>query len=288
MDKEIIVLTGATASGKTKISINLAKKINAEIICADSRIVYKNLDIVSAKPTLEEQKGIVHHLIDIIEPNVDFSAGDFVSLAKEKIKEIHSREKNVIICGGTWFYIKSLLDEKSLPECPINPKLREELSKLSNIELWEKLKDLDESRAFLIHPNNKDKVIRSIEMCLTLGEAISSYKRKDNEKLSAKWYMPNLDRITIYERINQRVDEMIKMGLYEEWQKNKELYPNSKIIKNTIGYSEFFEFEDINLAIDKIKQYTRNFAKRQMTYFRSNPDIKPIKSEEDILEDINV
>ena len=288
MSKEIIVLTGATASGKTKISINLAKKINAEIICADSRIVYKNLDIVSAKPTLKEQDGITHYLIDILEPNIDFSAGDFTILAKEKIKEIHSRKKNIIICGGTWFYIKSLLDEKALPECPINPKLRETLSILTNIELWEKLNQLDSARASLIHPNNKDKIIRSIEMCLTLGEPISGYKRKDNEKLNAKWYMPNWDREILYERINLRVDEMIKMGLYEEWQKNKELYPNSKIIKNTIGYSEFFEFSDIEIAIDKIKQHTRNFAKRQLTYFRSNPEIKLINNEEDILEDLNV
>ena len=287
MNKEIIVLTGATASGKTKISINLAKKINAQIICADSRIVYKNLDIVSAKPTIEEQEGIVHHLIDILEPTVEFSAGDFVTLAKEKIKEIHEKGKNVIICGGTWFYIKSLLDEQALPECPINPKLREELSKIANDELWEKLNKLDSTRASLIHPNNKDKIVRSIEMCLALGEPISNYKRPKNECYNAKWYMPSWDRETLYERINLRVDEMIKMGLYEEWQKNKELYPDSKIIRNTIGYSEFFEFEDIEVAIDKIKQYTRNFAKRQLTYFRSNSEIKLINSENNILEDLN-
>lgn len=288
MNKEIIVLTGATASGKTKISINLAKKINAEIICADSRIVYKNLDIVSAKPTPEEQDGVIHHLIDILEPTVEFSAGDFVVLAKEKIKEIQDKGKKVIICGGTWFYIKSLLDEQALPECPINSELREELSKLSNIELWEKLNELDSSRASLIHPNNKDKVIRSIEMCLALNEPISNYKRPKNERYSAKWYMPSWSREILYERINLRVDEMVKMGLYEEWQKNKELYPDSKIIKNTIGYSEFFEFSDVEVAIDKIKQYTRNFAKRQLTYFRSNKEIKLINNENDILEDLNV
>ena len=288
MSKKIIVITGPTASGKTKISINLAKKINAEIICADSRIVYKNLDIVSAKPTLVEQDNIVHHLIDILEPTVEFSAGDFAILAKKKIEEIQNQEKNTIICGGTWFYIKSLLDEKSLPDCPINQTLRDELSKLSNDELWEKLNSLDNVRASLIHPNNKDKVIRSIEMCLTLGEPISQYKRKDNKKFDSVWYMPSFDRETLYERINIRVDEMMRLGLYEEWQKNKELYPESKIIRNTIGYSEFFDFEDIEIAVDKIKQYTRNFAKRQLTYFRSNSEIKLITSEEDILKDLDV
>lgn len=286
MEKKIIVLTGATASGKTKISINLAKKINAEIICADSRIVYKNLDIVSAKPTLDEQDGVIHHLIDILEPTIEFSAGDFVNLAKEKIDDIFKREKNVIICGGTWFYIKSLLDENALPNCPINQKLREELYKLSNTELWEKLNKLDSTRANLIHPNNKDKVIRSIEMCLALNQPISSYKRPKNEQFKASWYMPNWKREVLYERINLRVDEMMKMGLYEEWLKNKELYPDSKIIKNTIGYSEFFEFENIDFAIEKIKQYTRNFAKRQLTYFRSNSEIKLIKDENDIISEI--
>ncbi len=287
MNKKIIVLTGATASGKTKISINLAKKINAEIICADSRIVYKDLDIVSAKPTFQEQNGVIHHLIDILEPTVEFSAGDFATLAKEKINEIQKKGKNIIICGGTWFYIKSLLDEKSLPECPINQNLREDLSKLSNEELWEKLKSLDEVRANLIHPNNKDKVIRSIEMCLALGQPISQYKRKNNTVFDSVWYMPNFEREILYERINLRVDEMMKLGLYEEWQKNNKKYPNSKIIRNTIGYSEFFEFENIEIAIDKIKQYTRNFAKRQLTYFRSNEKIKLIDNENDILKDLN-
>ncbi len=291
MDKKIIVITGATASGKTKLSIELAKKINAEIICADSRIVYKNLDIVSAKPTIEEQDGIVHHLIDILEPNIEFSAGDFTTLAKEKIKEIQNKKKNVIICGGTWFYIKSLLDEKALPECPINQKLRKELEKYGKQTLWEKLKKLDFKRAQLIHPNNKDKVIRSIEMCEFLGSPISEYQRKDNEKIDSIWYMPKMDRESLYNRINLRVDEMIKMGLYEEWQKNKKLYPNSKVMRNTIGYSEFYDLEEgiysgKEEAIEKIKQYTRNFAKRQLTYFNNAKNIKQIENIDNILGDL--
>ena len=291
MDKKIIVITGATASGKTKLSIELAKKINAQIICADSRIVYKNLDIVSAKPTIIEQDGVVHHLIDILEPTVEFSAGDFVILAKKKIEEIQNQEKNAIICGGTWFYIKSLLDEKALPECPINQNLREELAKLDNQTLWEKLNSLDSKRANLIHPNNKDKVIRSIEMCEFLGSPISEYQRKDNEKLDSIWYMPKMDRETLYNRINLRVDEMVELGLYEEWKKNKELYPNSKIMRNTIGYSEFYDLEDgiysgFNEAVDKIKQYTRNFAKRQLTYFNNAKNIKPVENIDDILKDL--
>ena len=292
MNKEIIILSGPTASGKTQISINLAKKINAEIICADSRIIYEDLDIVSAKPSDDEKQGIVHHLIDIMKPTKEFSAGDFVVCAKEKIKEINSKNKNIIICGGTWFYIKSLLDEKELPNCPINQALRDELSKLDNNTLWQKLEKLDPKRAFLIHPNNKDKIIRSIEMCIALNAPISEHKRKDNEKINAKWFMPSWDREILYDRINKRVDIMIKQGLFEEWQKNKEKYPNSKIMQNTIGYSEFFDYEkgiynSIEEAIEKIKQHTRNFAKRQLTYFRSNNEIIPISNEDDILEKIN-
>ena len=230
-------------------------------------------------------------MIDILEPNIEFSAGDFTTLAKEKIKEIQNKKKNVIICGGTWFYIKSLLDEKALPECPINQQLREELEKYDKQTLWEKLEKLDFKRAQLIHPNNKDKVIRSIEMCEFLGSPISEYQRKDNEKIDSIWYMPKMDRETLYNRINLRVDEMIKMGLYEEWQKNKELYPNSKIMKNTIGYSEFYDLEEgiysnKKEAIDKIKQYTRNFAKRQLTYFNNAKNIKQIENINDILGDL--
>lgn len=293
MRKKIVVITGATASGKTNLTIQLAKKYNAEVICADSRIVYKDLDIVSAKPTSIERESIEHHLIDIINPNDDFSAGDFVNCAKEKIDEIFSKEKNVIISGGTWFYIKSLLDEKALPNCSINYELREELSKLDNISLWEKLNQLDTKRAQLIHPNNKDKVIRSIEMCLELGQAISEYERKDNIQFDSVWYMPELSREELYERINKRVDIMIELGLYDEWKRNKEKYPDSKIMKNTIGYSEFYDFEKgvystFEEAVDKIKQFTRNFAKRQLTYFRSNDKIKLIKNVDDILRDLNV
>ncbi len=266
----------------------MAKQINAIIICADSRIVYKDFDIVSAKPTIKERSNVPHFLIDIIDPNQDFSAGDFVSEAK---KIIDNTNQNIIITGGTWFYIKSLLDEKMLPDCPIDKVLREELSTYDNKELWEKLNKIDPKRASLIHHNNKDKIIRSIEMCKALNMPISEYVREDNNAYSAKWYMPDITREKLYDRINQRVDEMMNLGLYDEWAKISKKYPNSKVAKNTIGYKEFFELEEgiyqsRNEAIEKIKQHTRNFAKRQLTYFRSNQNIKPVQSIEEILEDI--
>lgn len=287
MEPTILVITGPTASGKTKTAIKLAKKYNAEIICADSRIIYKGFDIVSAKPSKEEQEGIKHHLIDIIEPEEEFSAGDFVKHSIKVIEDILLRNKNIIICGGTWFYIKSLLDKKALPDCPVNKNLREELNKLNNCDLWEKLKSLDLKRANQIHVNNRDKIIRSIEMCIELNMPVSEYMRKDNDIYNSIWYMPDIEREELYEKINQRVDIMVKDGLFDEWEKMKRKFGNLEILKNTIGYCEFFELEEgvynnFNEAVEKIKQHTRNFAKRQMTYFRSNKDIKLYKSFEDI------
>ena len=280
-DFTITVITGATCSGKTSLSIDLAKKINAEIICADSRSVYKGLDIVSAKPKKEEMQGVKHHLLDIITPDCDFSAGDFAKEAQRTIEQIKKEGKNVIVTGGTWFYIKSLLDDKKLPQVGINKKLREELNPKTPDELWDMLYKLDSTRAQQIHKNNKDKVIRSIEMCIGLNMPISEYVREDKKQYRSKWFMPKIEREELYQRINKRVDIMLDEGLYDEWQKNKTLYPNSKVLENTIGYREFFELErgeykNFDEAVDKIKQRTRNFAKRQLTYFRSNKDIKSI------------
>ena len=282
------MITGATSSGKTTLAIELAKKIDAEIICADSRSVYKNLDIVSAKPKKEEMQGVRHHLLDILEPTLEFSAGDFVKYAQEALDDIKSRGKNVIIAGGTWFYIKSFLDDEHLPKIGINKELREELNKYNPDELWERLNTLDPKRASIVHKNNKDKVIRSIEMCIGLNMPISEYKReRKTQNIKANWFMPKIQREELYERINKRVDLMLEMGLYEEWRKNKNLYPNSKILENTIGYKEFFElkngiWQDFDQAVEKIKQRTRNFAKRQLTYFRSNPDIVSISDIDEI------
>ena len=285
MTRKIIVITGPTASGKTKLTVNLAKVINAQVICADSRIVYKDLDIVSAKPSISERENILHHLIDIKTPYETFSAGDFTKLAQDIIDKTSD---NIIISGGTWFYIKSLLDNEALPECEIDFEKRRELENFESSVLWEKLNKLDPKRAQVIHPNNKDKIIRSIEMCEALGGAISTYKRKENKKYDVIWFSSDIERAELYERINLRVDEMIKLGLYQEWQKNKEKYPNSLVIQNTIGYSEFFEYEDINFAIDKIKQHTRNFAKRQLSWFNQQKYINKVKNSVDICAKIGL
>ncbi len=287
----ITVITGPTASGKTSLAIELAKKIDAEIISADSRIIYKDLDIVSAKPKEEEKEGIIHHLIDIktVDDGV-YSAGDFVKDAKKAIEKIKSEGKNIIIQGGTWFYIKSLLDEKSLIEFGQDKNLREKLNKLSNDELYEILKSKDEKRAELVHKNNRDKIIRSIELIELTGMKLSEYKRKENEQFDAVWFMKDITREELYEKINLRTDLMIKEGLYFEWEQNIKKYKNHEILYNTIGYREFFDlkegvYKSFNEAIDKIKQHTRNFAKRQLTWFRQNEaklNIHTISSLQDV------
>ena len=275
---KIIVITGPTASGKTSLAINLAKIIKTDIICADSRIIYKGFDIVSAKPALSEREGVIHHLIDIKNPDEDFSAGDFVSLSKEIIS---NTDKPLIVQGGTWFYIKSLLDDYEMINSSKDEKLREELKQYSNEEIHKKLQMLDPKRADLIHPNNRDKAIRAIEVCVQLNKPMSEIKRKKNIKYDSIWFMPDIERELLYERINKRVDIMLDMGLYEEFQTVSSFYPDNKIIKNTIGYQEFLEF-DYNTAVDKIKQHTRNFAKRQLSYFNSRKDIHKIKSLDDL------
>lgn len=287
----ITVITGPTASGKTSLAIELAKKIDAEIISADSRIIYKDLDIVSAKPKEEEKEGIIHHLIDIktVDDGV-YSAGDFVKDAKKAIEKIKSEGKNIIIQGGTWFYIKSLLDEKSLIEFGQDKNLREKLNKLSNDELYEILKSKDEKRAELVHKNNRDKIIRSIELIELTGMKLSEYKRKENEQFDAVWFMRDITREELYEKINLRTDLMIKEGLYFEWEQNIKKYKNHEILYNTIGYREFFDLKEgvynsFDEAIDKIKQHTRNFAKRQLTWFRQNEaklNIHTISSLQDV------
>lgn len=287
------MITAPTAAGKTKLAISLAKKIDGEIISADSRSVFKGLDIVSAKPSPKETEGVRHHLIDIKEPlDEPYSAGDFCSDARKCIDDIQSRGKAVIISGGTWFYIKCLLDNKALPEIGSNRELRRELEEFDSNVLWERLNKIDKKRAEKIHPNNKERVIRALEMAETIGGEVSGAERKENG-LSSVWFSnrfiePN-NREELYKRINLRVDDMVKKGLYEEFKGMKERYGRTKVLYNTIGYKEFFELEDgvfssFDEAVDKIKQRTRNFAKRQLTFFKTMPEIIKAENEEEIIK----
>lgn len=270
---------GPTASGKTSLAIQIAKTINGEIISADSRLVYKGFDIAAAKPTLEERQGIEHHLIDIVEPEVDYSVANFCDDAKVAIKKIRQKGKTPIIVGGTGLYFRILLEDFAPPRVAPNYELRQELEQLESEKLFEMLKEIDPESAEKIHFNNKVKIIRALEVCKTLGKPHSEMAGKKEPEFDVEWIGLNpADRAVLYERINQRVDEMVKLGLVEETKKLLEKHGRINNFVNTIGYQEILEYLDglctLDEAISNIKQNSRRYAKRQLTWFRRNKLIK--------------
>ncbi|MFH0948451.1 MAG: tRNA (adenosine(37)-N6)-dimethylallyltransferase MiaA [Elusimicrobiota bacterium] len=288
--KTVIVIVGPTATGKTEVAIRLAKKLNGEIISADSRQIYKYMDIGTNKPNgkWSRQCGtngkrqyvvneIYHHLIDIINPDENFSAGNFVELANKKINEIFDRGKTPLIVGGTGLYIKALIDGLiKIPKSDERLRLRlNKFYKTRGIEyLYSMLEKLDSETAKTIDRQNPVRVLRALEICLLTGKKFSELK-KQTKKSEYKYVLFGLkaDRNKLYGRINDRVDKMVKTGLITEVKKLIKKYATSKntILQNTIGYSEIIKFLNGKLskkeAIDLIKQNTRHYAKRQMTWF---------------------
>ena len=279
MKPKVIAVAGPTASGKTALAIKLAHERNGEIISADSRLVYKGFDIASAKPTMEEREGIPHHLIDIVEPEVDYTAGDYARDGKKAIEDILSRGKTPIIAGGTGLYFRVLLEHYDLPQVETNYELRAKLEQKSKEELIEDLKNLDiEAYNNLIKDNSKRRIIRIIELVKTLNKPLSEIEKQKEPEYEVEWIMPELNsREWLYKRINKRVDLMVEQGIVEE---TKTLLAKHGRIKNfteTIGYKEILSYIDgewtLDEAIDKLKQHTRNYAKRQLTWFRKNPHL---------------
>lgn len=276
---KIIAVVGPTAAGKSNFAIQKAFEINGEIISADSRLVYKGFDIAAAKPTIEERQGIEHHLIDIVEPEIDYSVANFFDDAKIAIEKIRQKGKIPIIVGGTGLYFRILLEDFNMPRVAPNYELRNELEDLDTKELHEMLKKLDPQSADKIHFNNKVKIIRAIEVCKELGKPISEVAGKKEPEFNVEWIGLNpVDRAVLYERINKRVDEMIEKGLVEETQNLLAKHGRINNFINTIGYQEILEYLDGKISLDEaisdIKQNTRHYAKRQLTWFRRNPLIK--------------
>lgn len=266
---------GPTASGKSKLAITKAKTLNGEIISADSRLVYKGFDIASAKPTLKEREGIEHYLIDIVEPEVDYSVANFHDDAKIAIEKIIQKGKTPIIVGGTGLYFRILLEDFDLPRVKPDYDLRKELEEKDSEELHNILKKLDPVTAEKIHFNNKVKIIRAIEIAKTLNKPMSEAAGKKEPEYDVEWIGLNYkDRADLYERINKRVDEMLDMGLIEETKALLEKHGRITNFINTIGYQEILEYLDgkitLEEAISDIKQNTRRYAKRQLTWFRRN------------------
>lgn len=276
--QKVIAIVGATASGKTAYSIELAKEINGEIISADSRLVYKGFDTACAKPSIEERDGIPHHMMDIVEPEYDYSAGLYEVDAKKCVEDIISRGKTPIIVGGTGLYYRVLLEHYNLPKVEPDYAYREELKKEETAELYSRLTKLDSVCAEKIDSNDKKKIIRALEVMHITGKPMSEVQGQKEAEYEVEWIGRNFPREILYDRINKRVDIMFENGIIDE---TKELLSRHGRIPNilyTIGYQEVIAYLDGTLTLeeakDKLKQNTRNYAKRQLTWFRKNENIK--------------
>lgn len=295
----IIVIGGPTASGKTSLSIDLAKQFDTEIVSCDSMQIYKYMDIGTAKPDMEERDGIVHHMLDIIEPNEPYSVADYVLDAHEVIEKINNKGKVAVAVGGTGLYINSLVNDVDFREDDSDMNLRKELEETEKEKgidyLVEMLKAFDPISAERIHKNNKRRIIRAIEFYKMTGVPISEHQEETKKKISRynpcmmaiKWDMQKL-----YERIEKRVDIMLDAGLVEEVKSLCEKgYANSMLSMQGIGYKEIIAYLNGEVSLDEaiynIKIGTRHYAKRQMTWFNKDERINWIRYDEDILKKAN-
>lgn len=275
-NNKVIAVVGPTASGKTAYSIELAQKLNGEIVSADSRLVYKGFDIGTAKPTIEERQGIPHYMIDIVEPEFDFSAGLYVKEAKNIINEILLRGKTPIVVGGTGLYLNILLMNYDLPEVEPDYELREKLK--NEGDLHEILLDLDFETANKIEKNDRKKLIRAIEIIKSTGKKLSDVRGISEVEFDVEWHGRNFSRDVLYDRINKRVDVMMQDGLLDETRELLQKHGRINNILYTIGYQEMVSYIDgiltLDEAVEKLKQNTRRYAKRQLTWFRKNEKIQ--------------
>jgi len=278
-DKEkIIVIYGPTASGKTSLSIDIATMLESEIISADSRQIFSFLDIGTGKIKESEKNGITHHMIDIITPEKEYSVGEYKREAKEIIKSLHKQWKIPIIAWGTGLYIDSLIYDFDIPKVPADKDLRAKLEKeaeeLGNDFIYQKLYKLDPEYAQTLHPNNRAYIIRALEVKLLSGKSKSAFKKEKIFSYDTLFLTPyDWNREALYEKIDTRVDAMWKEGLINEV-KNilKKWYAKNAFWLKTIGYKEIIDFLEDHISEEEakelIKKHSRNYAKRQLTWFR--------------------
>lgn len=285
MSDPLIILTGPTAAGKTKLSIELAKAVDGEIISADSMQVYKHMDIGSAKIRPEEMQGVKHYLVDILEPTEDFNIVRFQQYAKQAIAEIYEKGKIPIIVGGTGFYIQSVLYDIDFQESDEDTVLRAELEQLAHEKgveyLHDMLKECDPKAAHEIHANNVKRVIRAIEFYRQTGRKISEHNETEREKKSAydsRYFVLNDQRERLYEKIDQRVDMMMEAGLVDEVKQLMDMgCKRDSTAMQGLGYKEIISYLSGEISLEQavyiIKRDTRHFAKRQLTWFRRERDV---------------
>ena len=294
MDTKIplIVIAGPTASGKTKLAVSIAKHCKGEVVSADSMQIYQGLNIATAKPTEEEMQGVRHHLIDFAPPEKPFSVAEYVKLAGKGIEDIYSRSKMPILCGGTGLYISSLINNVRFDESSPGGEIRERLSRFAESEgknaLWLRLKEIDPDSAAAIHENNVTRVIRALEVWEQTGIPFSRYKQnaagQESNYKSCIIAIGFKDRQVLYDRINRRVDQMVENGLLDEV---RDFYfqHTPATANQAIGYKELVPYirgdtHDLDACIEKIKQETRRYAKRQLTWFRRVDGINWVYADE--------
>lgn len=283
MNNKLLIIAGPTAIGKTSLSIKLAKALNGEIISTDSMQIYKYMDIGSAKISKDEMDGVIHHMIDVVDPKDPFSVADYKEKADKAIQDILSRNKLPILVGGTGLYINSLTCNMNFTEANKDENYRSELESLAkekgNEFIHNMLKDIDPISYNEIHYNNRKRVIRALEVYKLTNKPFSSFNLGEeiyNGPYEVKYYVLDMNREALYDRINLRVDIMMKNGLLEECIKLREMgYNSSMQSMQGIGYKEMFYYLDNKItlddAIEMIKKGSRNYAKRQLTWFRRDP-----------------
>ena len=301
----VIVICGPTASGKTALSIELAKKINGEIVSADSMQIYKYMDIGSAKPTKEEMNGIKHYMLDFVEPNMRYSVADYKKQAEICIEQILEKGKVPIIVGGTGLYVNSLIYGIEYNEIKLDKEYRDKLEKIAQEEgleaLYNKAIEIDSTAMEKISCNDKKRILRVLEIYHETGKTKTQQEiesRSKEIKYDYKVFAINMDREILYNRINQRVDTMLEQGLVEEVKKLISKYDELPTSIQGLGYKETKEYIEGKITkeemVERIKMETRRYAKRQITWFRKNKDTIWIDGLEDkekniqiILEEIN-
>lgn len=292
MDYNCIIILGPTASGKTSLSINLAKLLNGEIVNADSQQIIKKLDVGTAKISEEEKENIPHHLFNIINVGDEFSVSEYRNLAMNTIRDIWNRNSFPIIVGGTGFYINSLIYDYSFGNTEKNDEIRANLEQLAkdkgNRYVYSILSELDPESASKLHENDLKRVIRAIEIFKLSGEKKSNQSLTHNKDLKPLIIGLNVERQVLYDRINKRVDLMLKNGLEDEVNKlfKSKIYDNEKLSNELpIGYSEWYDYFNNNISkeetVEKIKQDSRHYAKRQITWFKKVENVNWINIDSD-------
>ena len=295
---KVIVICGPTASGKTKLGIELAKFLNGEIVSSDSMQIYKDMNIGTAKPTVEEMQGIKHYLVDFVSPDERYSVAQFKKDAKNAIRQIISKGKTPIVVGGTGLYIDSLIYEIDYNQIELDQEYRMKLEKTAEAEGLEKLykeaKKIDPEAMEKISPNDQKRIIRVLEIFHATGKTKTEQEKESRKEAEYDYrvFAINWDREKLYSRINQRVDQMIEQGLVQEVRQILTKYDSFPTAMQGLGYKEVVEYlngkcseEDM---IEKIKMETRRYAKRQLTWFRKNKQTIWLNGEENVQNNLKI